>query len=556
MHPEAQPTQQVLPLSNAVDTSTELEAVQDNYVSHILKTTEPLPPVTASNWWKELNHLNIAILGLPHIITLYGLFTTRLRPQTAIFAVAYYFFTCLGASNGLLWSHIGWLIVKPRRKPGPADASDLSRSAVVRWQHRYYVWLLVLMGVVVPTLACGLLWGDWRGGTFCVNSLAHYLGETPFDDKNTPRDHFFTALVTVGEGYHNFHHQFPMDYRNAIKLPCFSKLCYSNTNACSSRDSETGYITLNIFWSKSLREEGVWSLARNSATAIQSCRLGVIKFHEDVCQLPLQVDPSSVRELWLVCVQDNLLYRSACPVGDIQQAPPREADRRLPAYKFNLTVPCEMLCCSTARDSDDMMRGDKNGILARKVGSMPRSAALVEWYQYDPTKWLIWVCSKVGLASHLKVFPDNEVAKGQLTMQLKRLREKQDGLQWPEDVSNLPIVSWQSFQKQAESRSLVLIAGFIHDVASFIDEHPGGRHLIVKYIGRDATAAFFGGIYDHSNAAHNLLSMKRVGILSGGHPHGLEDRSVPPSQRLRVARLDELSSPYSSTEAEGEGLLD
>ena len=26
-----------------------------------------------------------------------------------------------------------------------------------------------------------------------------------------------TALVTVGEGYHNFHHQFPMDYRNAIK---------------------------------------------------------------------------------------------------------------------------------------------------------------------------------------------------------------------------------------------------------------------------------------------------------------------------------------------------
>jgi stearoyl-CoA desaturase (delta-9 desaturase) len=43
------------------------------------------------------------------------------------------------------------------------------------------------------------------------------LGETPFDDKHTPRDHFTTALVTIGEGYHNFHHQFPMDYRNAIK---------------------------------------------------------------------------------------------------------------------------------------------------------------------------------------------------------------------------------------------------------------------------------------------------------------------------------------------------
>jgi stearoyl-CoA desaturase (delta-9 desaturase) len=50
-----------------------------------------------------------------------------------------------------------------------------------------------------------------------VNSLAHWLGGTPFDDKHTPRDHFATALVTIGEGYHNFHHQFPMDYRNAIK---------------------------------------------------------------------------------------------------------------------------------------------------------------------------------------------------------------------------------------------------------------------------------------------------------------------------------------------------
>ena len=58
---------------------------------------------------------------------------------------------------------------------------------------------------------------DYIQSTFCVNSLAHWLGETPFDDKHTPRDHFTTALVTIGEGYHNFHHQFPMDYRNAIR---------------------------------------------------------------------------------------------------------------------------------------------------------------------------------------------------------------------------------------------------------------------------------------------------------------------------------------------------
>jgi stearoyl-CoA desaturase (delta-9 desaturase) len=141
------------------------------------------------------------------------------------------------------------MMVKPRRKPGVADVSDLTKNEVVRWQHKNYLWCVAIMAFMVPTVVPWLLWGDARGGyvyagvlrlcfvhhvrrvpsflvlffsnllqsTFCVNSLAHWLGETPFDDKHTPRDHLVTALVTIGEGYHNFHHQFPMDYRNAIR---------------------------------------------------------------------------------------------------------------------------------------------------------------------------------------------------------------------------------------------------------------------------------------------------------------------------------------------------
>lgn len=52
--------------------------------------------------------------------------------------------------------------------------------------------------------------------TFSVNSLAHWLGAQPFADDHTPRDHIFTAFISFGEGYHNFHHEFPYDYRNAI----------------------------------------------------------------------------------------------------------------------------------------------------------------------------------------------------------------------------------------------------------------------------------------------------------------------------------------------------
>lgn len=35
-------------------------------------------------------------------------------------------------------------------------------------------------------------------------------------------------------------------------------------------------------------------------------------------------------------------------------------------------------------------------------------------------------------------------------------------------------------------------------------------------MGKDATAVFNGGVYMHSNAAHNLLSTIRVGVLRGG----------------------------------------
>ena len=46
-----------------------------------------------------------------------------------------------------------------------------------------------------------------------------------------------------------------------------------------------------------------------------------------------------------------------------------------------------------------------------------------------------------------------------------------------------------------------------------MDEHPGGRHLLKKNIGKDATTAFFGGVYDHSNAAHNISFVTLIFIL-------------------------------------------
>ncbi|KAH0128660.1 fatty acid desaturase, partial [Aureobasidium melanogenum] len=178
-----------------------------------------------------------------------------------------------------------------------------------------------------------------------------------FDDRNSPRDHVITALVTLGEGYHNFHHEFPSDYRNAI-----------------------------------------------------------------------------------------------------------------------------------------------------------------EWWQYDPTKWMIWTWKKLGLAYDLKQFRQNEIEKGRLQQLQKKVDQKRATLDWGIPISQLPVFSWEEFVAQARSngQALVAIGGVIHDIAPFIKEHPGGKALIMSAIGKDATAIFNGGVYQHSNAAHNLLSTMRVGIVHGG----------------------------------------
>ncbi|KAF8551038.1 cytochrome b5, partial [Imleria badia] len=135
-----------------------------------------------------------------------------------------------------------------------------------------------------------------------------------------------------------------------------------------------------------------------------------------------------------------------------------------------------------------------------------------------------------------QTFSDNEVEKGELTVQLRRLRQKQEALSWPSEKPDLPVITWEDYQRQAESRALICIAGYIHDVGDFFDKHPGGAYLLKKNIGKDATPAFFGGLYDHGNSAHNLLAMKRVGILLGP---GSEEQVVPPSQHLRVTRYNE-----------------
>lgn len=132
--------------------------------------------------------------------------------------------------KGFFYAHIGWVFFKDRENDFE-NVRDLREDKLVWWQHRHYFTIAGLMGFGVPFLLGmiyhdpwgGLLWGGFfrtvlvHHSTFLINSLSHYLGKQPYSLKSSARDNMLTALLTFGEGYHNYHHQFQFDYRNGIK---------------------------------------------------------------------------------------------------------------------------------------------------------------------------------------------------------------------------------------------------------------------------------------------------------------------------------------------------
>jgi stearoyl-CoA desaturase (delta-9 desaturase) len=132
--------------------------------------------------------------------------------------------------KGFWWAHVGWLSY---RAP-PSDyrnVKDLLADPLVRFQDRFYLPLGLAIGFLAPSLIAWT-WGDAAGGllvagilrlliqyhaTFAINSVAHWIGRRPYSTETSARDSWIAALLTMGEGYHNFHHRFPGDYRNGFR---------------------------------------------------------------------------------------------------------------------------------------------------------------------------------------------------------------------------------------------------------------------------------------------------------------------------------------------------
>ncbi|KAF2350803.1 Fatty acid desaturase domain [Trinorchestia longiramus] len=154
--------------------------------------------------------------------------------------------------RGFFFAHMGWLMYRKHPdviKGGKSlDVSDLLADSLVAFQHKYYLPLVALVCFIIPTAIPVYFWNEnWLTAlmvagfmrytfllhsTWCVNSLAHYVGTRPYDKTIYASENPLVAFLTVGEGWHNFHHVFPYDYR-AAEFGGISNITASIIEFCS-----------------------------------------------------------------------------------------------------------------------------------------------------------------------------------------------------------------------------------------------------------------------------------------------------------------------------------
>ncbi|KAJ6638376.1 Acyl-CoA Delta-9 desaturase [Pseudolycoriella hygida] len=137
------------------------------------------------------------------------------------------------ARRGFFFAHVGWLFLTPHpevvAKRKIIDLSDLQSDPIVMWQKKYYELLFLLITIGMPTLVPWYYWNEslWLSFwvnfvlrfcvvlniAFFVNSVAHMYGKRPYDKTISPSENIGVAIAAMGEGWHNYHHVFPWDYK-------------------------------------------------------------------------------------------------------------------------------------------------------------------------------------------------------------------------------------------------------------------------------------------------------------------------------------------------------
>ncbi len=139
--------------------------------------------------------------------------------------------------RGFYWAHVGWILSDKYDATLHDFVQDLAQYPELRFLNRHY-WLpptllagfMALIGALLEQFAPHLgtsaiqmvIWGFLIStvflyhSTFTVNSLAHVIGRRRFETNDDSRNSWLISLMTLGEGWHNNHHRFPMSERQGF----------------------------------------------------------------------------------------------------------------------------------------------------------------------------------------------------------------------------------------------------------------------------------------------------------------------------------------------------
>ncbi|MGY8814615.1 MAG: acyl-CoA desaturase [Gammaproteobacteria bacterium] len=139
--------------------------------------------------------------------------------------------------NGMLNSHTLWFFKKKQFAPVYGRVKDMVKYPELTVLEKLD-WLPFLILAVccyltgdalqnwIPGLETNgpqlLVWGFFIStvalyhATFTINSLCHSFGHRRFNTNDDSRNNFLLALLTLGEGWHNNHHRFPVSTRQGF----------------------------------------------------------------------------------------------------------------------------------------------------------------------------------------------------------------------------------------------------------------------------------------------------------------------------------------------------
>ena len=131
------------------------------------------------------------------------------------------------ALAGFYQAHIGWFLDSTRWEFVSSDnpvRRRLDRDIELRWLDRFHgvapiafaalLWMIggfpwLVWGFCVPTVTLA-------HSTFAINTIGHPFGSRRFATPDDSRNNAATALLTLGEGWHNNHHRYPSAARNGF----------------------------------------------------------------------------------------------------------------------------------------------------------------------------------------------------------------------------------------------------------------------------------------------------------------------------------------------------